>query len=111
MTPYDRVMASSHIPELRKEQLQAIFAQVDPIELIRNIRRVQEERTVKINELEQLKSESAESFVRKLRTAWHQGEVRPTHRRQASRHWRTRPDPFENVRSRIHEQLAQISHE
>ena len=100
-------MASPHVPKLGKEQLQAIFAQLDPIELIRNIRFVQEElATVKTNELEQLKSESAESFVRKLPTVWHQGEVRPTHRRQAARHWRTRADPFEKVRSRIQEQLG-----
>jgi hypothetical protein len=107
LTPYDRVMASPHVAKLGKEQLQTIFARLDPIELIRNIRCVQEELAVaKTNELEQLKSESAESFVRKLRTVWHQGEVRPTHRRQAARHWRTRPDPFETVISRIHEQLG-----
>jgi hypothetical protein len=57
-------------------------------------------------ELEQLKPESAESFVRKLRTVWHHGEVRPTHRRQAARHWRTRSDPFETAKPRIHEQLS-----
>jgi hypothetical protein len=106
LTPYDRVMASSSVPKSGKEQLQATFAHLDPIELIRNIRRVQEELVVKTNELEQpQKSESAESFVRKLRTVWHQGEVRPTHRRQAARYWRTRPDPFETVKSRIQEQL------
>jgi hypothetical protein len=107
LTPYDRVMAWPHLPNLGKERLQATFAQLDPIELIRNIRCVQEELAmVNNNELEQLKSESAESFLRKLRTVWHEGEVRPTHRRQAARHWRTRPDPFETVRSRIQEQLS-----
>ena len=107
MTPYDRVMASPHVPEQRKEQLQTIFAQLNPIELIQNIRCVQEElAVVKTNDLELLKSESAESFVRKLRTVWHHGEVRPTHRRQTARHWRTRPDPFDTVRARIHEQLG-----
>ncbi len=100
-------MAWPHLPNLGKERLQATFAQLDPIELIRNIRCVQEELAmVNNNELDQLKSESAESFLRKLRTVWHEGEVRPTHRRQAARHWRTRPDPFETVRSRIQEQLS-----
>jgi hypothetical protein len=106
LTPYERVMASPHVPTSGKEQLETIFANLDPIELIRNIRCVQEELAiVKSTELDQLKSESAESFLRKLRTVWHQGEVRPTHRRQAARYWRTRPDPFEKVRSRIEQQL------
>jgi hypothetical protein len=61
---------------------------------------------VKTKDLEHLKPESAESFVRKLRTVWHQGEVRPPHRRQAARHWCTRSDPFETAKSRIHEQLS-----
>jgi len=100
-------MASPHLPKVGKERLQATFAQLDPIELIRSIRCVQQELAiVNNNELDQLKSESAESFLRKLRTVWHQGEVRPTHRRQAARHWRTRLDPFEKVRSRIQEQLS-----
>jgi hypothetical protein len=38
LTPYDRVMAWPHLPNLGKERLQATFAQLDPIELIRNIR-------------------------------------------------------------------------
>ena len=106
LTPYERVMVSPHVPACGKQQLATIFANLDPIELIRNIRCVQEELAiVKSTEPNQLKSESTESFLRKLRTVWHQGEVRPTHRRQTARHWRTRPDPFEKVRSRIEQQL------
>lgn len=37
---------------------------------------------------------------------WHQSDVRPTHRRQAVRYWRTRADPFETVRSRIEQHLS-----
>ena len=59
----------------------------------------------KTAELGQLRSESAESFLRKLRTVWQLGEVRPTHRKQAAHYWRTRPDPFESVQSRIQDQL------
>ena len=106
LTPYERVVRSLRVPQSGKQQLQAIFAKLDPIALIRNIRCVQEELAVgKTAELDQLRSESAESFLRKLRTVWQLGEVRPTHRKQAARCWRTRPDPFENVRSRIQEQL------
>lgn len=86
--------------------MQAIFAKLDPIALIQNIRGVQEELAVgKTAELDQLKSESAQSFLRKLRTVWQLGEVRPTHRKQTAHYWRTRADPFENVRFRIQEQL------
>jgi hypothetical protein len=106
LTPQEQVVRSPHVPQSGKQQLQAIFAKLDPIALIRNIRCVQQELAVgKAAELDQLRSESAESFLRKLRTVWQLGEVRPTHRKQAARHWRTRPDPFENVRSRIQEQL------
>ena len=56
LTPYDRVMAWPQLPKAGKERLQATFAQLDPIELIRNIRCVQEElAVVNNNELEQLK--------------------------------------------------------
>lgn len=106
LTPYERVVRSPQVPQLGKQQLQAIFAKLDPIVLIQNIRGVQEELAVgKTAELGQLRSESAEFFLRKLRTVWQLGEVRPTHRKQAAHYWRTRPDPFESVRSRIQEQL------
>lgn len=39
-----------------------------------------------------------DQFMRTLATAWHGGEVRPTHQSKPkpSRHWRTRADPFED---------------
>ena len=41
----------------------------------------------------------ATRFVESLSTAWRDGEIRPTHRRQSTgpRSWRTRIDPFESV--------------
>ncbi len=63
LTPYDRVMASPHLAKVGKERLQSTFAQLDPIELIRNMRCVQEELAmVNNNELEQLKSEPGRVF-------------------------------------------------
>jgi hypothetical protein len=40
-----------------------------------------------------------EAFLKRLSTAGHDGEVRPTHRarQKAQRNWRTRKDPFEAV--------------
>lgn len=42
-------------------------------------------------------------FLAGLATAWHAGEVRPTHaaRAKPSRHWRTRHDPFESASSEL----------
>ena len=106
LTPYERVVSSPHVPQSGKQQLQAIFPKLDPIALLQNIRDVQQELAVgRAAEPGQLRPVSAESFLRQLRTVWQLGEVRPTHRKQVEHHWRTRPDPFENVRSLIQEQL------
>ena len=65
LTPYERVVRSPQVPQSGKQRLQAIFAKLDPIALIQNIRGVQEELVVgKIDELGRRKSESAESFLR-----------------------------------------------
>jgi molybdopterin converting factor small subunit len=47
------------------------------------------------------------AFLAGLRTAWRQGEVRPTHRKKirAPRHWRTRRDPFEAAWPSLKNQL------
>src|SRR5690606_36142101 len=39
------------------------------------------------------------TFLESLTMAWQNGEVRPTHRKQAGAHhwWRTRTDPFEQA--------------
>jgi hypothetical protein len=106
ITPYERVVSSPHVSQSGRQQLQAIFPKLDPIALLRNIRDVQQELAVgKAAEPGQLRSESAEFFLRQLRTVWQLGEVRPTHRKQTEHYWRTRADPFEIVQARIQEQL------
>lgn len=42
-TPYARVMASPHVSQEKKEQLQAIHAKLDPVELVRQERKVRKE--------------------------------------------------------------------
>jgi hypothetical protein len=58
LTPYERVIRSPHIPQSGTQQLQAIFAKLDPIAFIQNIRGVQEELAAvgKTAELGQLRS-------------------------------------------------------
>jgi hypothetical protein len=40
-----------------------------------------------------------DQFLKRLSTAWQEGEVRPTHRQapRPKRHWRTRKDPFATI--------------
>ena len=56
------------------------------------------------NQLDTTNSAAAQpnDFLSGLRTAWQEGEVRPTHRKIiAVRDWRTRQDPFEAVWPRV----------
>jgi hypothetical protein len=48
-------------------------------------------------------------FVASFSTAWRDGEVRPTHRKQSTgpRSWRTRVDPFEDVWSLVEQWLIE----
>ena len=112
VTPYGRLLASAEIPESVKEQLRLQFAELDPIQLLREIRRLQAALVAKGQAGESDPSHSAEEtamFVRSLRTAWQSGEVRPTHRKtpRPPRTWRTRRDPFELVSSTVLQRLEE----
>jgi hypothetical protein len=102
-TPYERLLASDQIADQQKEQLRRTFAALDPIELLSQIREAQG----RLAQFEMGRASvepsptdtGVDQFVRSLGTAWKQGEVRATHRKQitAPRSWRTRKDPFEDV--------------
>jgi hypothetical protein len=108
-TPYHRLLASDQISESIKQQLQAAFAALDPVQLLQQIRsRQQELVTAEESPSAEPKSEvTTETFLQSLRTAWQAGEVRPTHRKRkrAPRTWRTKPDPFAAVWPHLLEQL------
>ena len=108
-TPYQRLLASDQISESIKQQLQAAFAALDPVQLLQQIRSWQQELvTAEESPSAEPKSEvSTETFLQSLRTAWQEGEVRPTHwkRKRAPRTWRTKPDPFAAVWPHLLEQL------
>jgi hypothetical protein len=101
-TPYERFLASDQISAAAKEPWRACYEALDPIRLLEQIRKAQ-------GRLAALTSGSPPShanstapppndFLSALRTAWQEGEVRPTHRKKvAVRDWRPRPDPFEAV--------------
>jgi len=88
-----------------KANLRAQFERLDPVRLLRDIRAAQRllaelaggkpEATVQMAET----PSELSAFLDGLATAWKDGEVRPTHRRQltATRWWKTRADPFEHA--------------
>jgi hypothetical protein len=102
-TPYERILASDRVTDQCKDQLREVFSSLDPVELLNRIREAQ--RNLTHHEVGAGNGSAAETdqelsrFVGSLSTAWREGEVRATHRRQMTgpRPWRTRADPFQDV--------------
>ena len=106
-TPCGRLLQSPSIPDAVKETLRAVAISLDPLRLLDEIRTVQHE-LAGIAAGNQLhvsprKNADLDKFLESLATAWHDGEVRPTHRSEPKprRDWRTRKDPFEAVWPRV----------
>lgn len=100
-TPCDRLLASSRVSDAVKAQLEEQFAGLDPVRLLRDIRAAQQTLSdIATRTPSDVVSTPARAdiatFLESLNTAWRNGEVRPTHRRQpgTARWWRTRADPF-----------------
>lgn len=100
-TPCDRLLAHPEVSEETKEQLRRLRFDLDPVELLKELRDAQAA-------LARLTSEESgepqadlglESFLAELPELWRGGECRPTHRQPPPkvRDWRTRADPFEAV--------------
>jgi hypothetical protein len=110
-TPCIRLLASDSVSAEVKARLRDITAQLDPLQLLEEIRRMQHH-LVRLAEGEPShvpvgQGDDLSRFLSSLSTAWRAGEVRPTHRAivKPPRHWRTRPDPFESVWPRVCEWL------
>ena len=113
-TPCARLLASVAIPEAMKERLRAVADALDPLRLLDEIRTVQRE-LAGLAAGQQLqiapsRDVGLDKFLKSLATAWHGGEVRPTHQAapKAQRHWRTHKDAFEAVWPRV---LGWLEHE
>jgi integrase-like protein len=106
-TPCARLLKSNAVPEGMKERLRAVATTLDPLRLLDEIRTVQHQLAglAAGETLHVVPHRDAEldRFLKSLATAWHDGEVRPTHRSQPKprRDWRTRKDPFEAVWPRV----------
>jgi hypothetical protein len=102
-TPYERLLANDRVTNECKEQLSQTFFKLDPVHLLNQIRECQRKlvrhEVGSGNEKGTETSQELNRFVENLATAWHDGEIRPTHRKQSTgpRTWRTRVDPFESV--------------
>jgi len=102
-TPCARLLASSAISEQVKDRLREIAQTLDPLQLLEQIRRMQQHLALLADGVKPhalgCEKDDLTRFLASLSSAWHQGEVRATHcqRPKRPRHWRTRKDPFENV--------------
>jgi hypothetical protein len=110
-TPCARLLASDAVSTQIKARLREITAQLDPLQLLDEIRGIQHH-LVRISDGEPShvpipQKDDLSRFLQSLSTAWRVGEVRPTHRTQvkAPRHWRTRPDPFQSAWAQVCEWL------
>jgi len=107
-TPCDRLQAHGSVLPATKDKLQTQLKGLDPVRLLQEIRLAQKT----LSELTAHGVCTAQApaggsdvttFMASLTTAWKDGEVRPTHRKQLSaKHWwKTRVDPFADVWSTI----------
>jgi hypothetical protein len=106
-TPSARVLQADSVSEATKEHLRHAAGMLDPLRLLDEIRAMQTHLAGFAVGAPQLvvpqRDADLDRFMMGLATAWHRGEVRPTHQKEpkAARHWRTRVDPFEAVWPRV----------
>jgi hypothetical protein len=106
-TPYARLVNSEALSEAVRVRLRNVADALDPLELLEQIRRTQEQLALlsqgKRVSLSGRSPDDLTDFLVSLSTAWQTGEIRPTHHAppQSARHWRTRKDPFGAVWPKI----------
>lgn len=103
-TPCERLLNSALVSEEAKDALREQKATLDPVRLIHTIRELQSTIAALATQTDPSTGrtpspKSLDQFLEQLPRLWKQGEVRATHRKNASapRSWRTRKDPFESV--------------
>lgn len=107
-TPYQRLLADARVPEEVRTRLQATHATLDPVRLLREIRAAQErlvgiaDRAVGVEQPAPTVP-TLQEFLAGLRTAWQEGEVRPTAKpKPQAKRLRRRPDPLVAVTVQLH---------
>src|SRR3954462_1531492 len=108
-TPYQRLLADARTSEEVRRRLEALCGTLDPVRLLQQIRAAQQELVnladaPVIGDVTPLTASTLEQFLSGLRTAWQDGEVRPTSApKPKAKRLRRRPDPFVTVTTRVRE--------
>lgn len=106
-TPCQRLLADPRTPDAVRRRIEATYAELDPIRLLRDMRSAQQ-RLVEIADAvgdaaRSTAPQSLEIFLDGLRTAWQAGEARPTARdKPQPKRERRRPDPLLAVTEQLH---------
>ena len=101
-TPHQRLAADARTPEAVRAHLQEIYAALDPVALLHDIRAAQE-RLAALADAQPIvhpamASQPIDLFLASLRTAWKEGAMRPTDRPIVkAKRGRRRPDPLIRV--------------
>jgi hypothetical protein len=106
-TPYQRLMADLRTPEDVTRRLEQVYATLDPVRLLRDMRAAQL-RLVEIADTpdriatDDVATPTLDMFLTGLRTSWKAGEVRPTARsKPTAKRGRRRPDPLVAVTAQL----------
>jgi hypothetical protein len=106
-TPCQRLLADPRTNEEVRHRVSELRATLDPVRLLQQIRAVQQELVdiadgPALGETAKPTSPTLEQFLSGLRTAWREGEVRPTSVVKAKpKRSRRRPDPFAAVTAEL----------
>ena len=103
-TPFQRLLADPRTSQDIRDAVNAQFETLDPILLLRDMRRAQQ-RLVDLADKVGAMPEDAptiDDFLSGLRTAWKEGEVRPTAKpAEKPKRGRRRPDPLVDVTDQL----------
>src|SRR6267143_421543 len=108
-TPCQRLLADARTSEEVRRRVEELRATLNPVRLLQEIRAAQQQlveiadRPV-LSEAARPTAPTLEQFLSGLRTAWQEGEVRPTSVAKAKpKRLRRRPDPFAAVTTELRE--------
>jgi hypothetical protein len=108
-TPYQRLLADARTSEEVRLRLEALRGTLDPVRLLQQIRAAQQELvqiadTTVLGDAPRPTAPTLEQFLSGLRTAWQDGEVRPTSAPKPKvKRSRRRTDPLVAVTTRLRE--------
>jgi hypothetical protein len=107
-TPHQRLIADPRMAAATREHVAALYATLNPVQLLNAIRTGQQQ-LVEIADRPTSGEKFAptaptlKEFLSGLRTAWREGEVRPTSRaKEKAKRGRRRPDPLVAVTVQLH---------